>query len=371
MRASTISLRLAFTLGPYGDDMLAAHQPRKRTKNLVRATAVVRARVLELGMNDDGRGSVDPYMLERWYPWLKEHTAATTFVSLSKAEAEAMRKACEARRKKGTESKEGRALLAVVLKRMEVEMAQPAFVKLSARSCKDSILRSTHFKNVLAKEMAALQQQQSRTPNDLITAYVRAQCFAMRRDTAAEALEDMLESRRIYEDLTLALLEPSFRMEIVFRTWDERLIPEREVRCFVAKGRVAAVSQYYSSVYVPYLAENKAAFETRLLEYCAQLLKVIPLESYTLDVGMRDDGSLCVVELNPPAPRSGPALFVWNYGAASDKADNEILTGDRPFEFRVLTAPLATVEGDRKQTFEHLRQLGYVAEEHNEKCVVS
>ncbi len=315
---------------------------------------------------EDGRGSVDLFMLERWYPWLRGHTAETSFVSLSKEEADAMRKTCEARRKKGVQTEVDKAHVAHVLERMEAVMTRPCFVKLSARSCKDSILRSSHFKNVLAKEMAALKKQ---SPNDLITAYVRSQCFAMRRETAAEALEDMLESRRIYEDLTLALLEPNFRMEIVFRAWDERLVPEREVRCFVAKGRVAAVSQYYSSVFVPYLAENKSAFEARLLEYCAQLLKFIPLEAYTLDVGMRDDGSLCVVELNPPPPRSGPALFVWNYGTASDKADNEVLTGEKSFEFRVLNAPLSTVEGDRKQTFEHLKQLGYVAEEDNEKCV--
>ncbi len=319
---------------------------------------------------------MQPFMLQQWYPWLRGHTAETTFLSLSKQEADAMRRGCEVRRKKSVEREEDAALLAGLLARMEGAMPRACFVKLSARSCKDSILRSSHFKDVLAKEMQNFKQ---RTANDLITAYVRAQCIAMRRETAAAALEDMLESRRIYEDLTLALLDPQFKMEIVFRAWDEGLIPEREMRCFVANGKVAAVTQYYSSVYVPYLAENSAELQKRLLEYCGELLRLIPLQSLTLDIGMRLDGTFSVVEINPPAPRSGTALFVWNYGASADSAaDNEILLGTKPFEFRVLREPLSSVTGDRKQTFEHLALLGYNAENEeelhhgkNEKCFIS
>ncbi len=101
-----------------------------------------------------------------------------------------------------------------------------------------------------------------------------------------------------------------------------------------------------------------------------------PLPSLTLDIGMRQDGSLSVVEINPPAPRSGTALFVWSYGASADSlADNQVLLGEKPFEFRVLREPLSSVTGDRKQTFEHLALLGYSAEDaeelhdgKNEKC---
>ena len=36
----------------------------------------------------------------------------------------------------------------------------------------------------------------------------------------------------------MALLDKNFRMNIVFRSWDSELIPEREVRCFVVDGKV-------------------------------------------------------------------------------------------------------------------------------------
>lgn len=152
--------------------------------------------------------SVDPFMLKQWYSSVEAHTAKTVFLPLSKEEAAAMKRGCEARRKKAVLNEEETRLL----EELERKMAQfaseerPAFVKLSARSCKDSILRSSHFKNVLKTEVALLPAQHA---NDLLRAYVRAQCFALKR-TGVDALNDMLESRRIYEDLTLALLEKVF-----------------------------------------------------------------------------------------------------------------------------------------------------------------
>jgi hypothetical protein len=89
------------------------------------------------------------------------------------------------------------------------------------------LVGSSHFKTVLKAEMAAVggDLSSAELSNKMLCAYVRAQCFAMRRQGAAEALEDMLESRRIYEDLTLACLEPAFSMDIVFRTWNDALVP--------------------------------------------------------------------------------------------------------------------------------------------------
>jgi hypothetical protein len=141
----------------------------------------------------------------------------------------------------------------------------------------------------------------------------------------SEALNDFIESRRIYEDLTLALLEKEFRMNIVFREWDDDLIPEREIRCFVVNGKVTAMTQYYSSLFVEFLAENKNDLQQvekkkmivffkltkkkRILDYLGKVVPVVRLDSFTIDVGMRKDLSLCVVEINPPAPRSGCSLF--------------------------------------------------------------
>ena len=299
-------------------------------------------------------GSVDPYMLQRWYPYLKPFTAETKLLPLSRETAQAMLKGCERRRKKGNTTEEHERLLAVLLTDMQALMTEPCFAKLSARSCKDSILRSQHFKRVLSEQTKDLGAES--TPNDYLTAYVRAQCFAMRRDKAEDVLEDMLESRRIYEDLTLATLEKDFSLDIVFRKWDLALVPEYEIRVFINDSKVCAMSQYYSSVYVPRLHLQKHEIEARVLKFLEGVVKVVPLTNYVVDVGMSENDTLSIVELNPPAPRSGPSLFTWNYGEGKS-GDNEILLGRRPFEFRVLTAPKDNLVEERSQTFDHLKIL--------------
>lgn len=196
---------------------------------------------------------------------------------------------------------------------MQAHMKEPCFVKLAARSCKDSILRSSNFKNVLAKELEeleALDDDAKHIANSMLCSYVRAQAFAMKRSTPEEALNDFLESRRIYEDLTLACLEPEFRMCMVFRKWDPNLVPEKEIRCFVVDRTVTAMTQYYSSVFVPALASSKETLCRKILHYLnTTVIPLLPeLSSFTIDVGVPQDeeaSPLTIVEINPPAPRSG------------------------------------------------------------------
>lgn len=185
------------------------------------------------------------------------------------------------------------------------------------------------------------------------------------------------------------LVLQDFRLNIVFRSWDGELIPEREIRCFVVDGRVTAMTQYYSSLFVPFLAENKAELQKRVLDYLEIVIPLVKLANFTIDVGIRKDLSLCVVEINPPAPRSGTSLFVvriemchcflkkainkWNHGTTSgNKSDNDILLGLSPFEFRVLTAPIEEKQliQDRKQTFEHFQVLGIELEQDESKCAI-
>jgi hypothetical protein len=60
-------------------------------------------------------GSVDPYMLNNWYPYLKPFTSETKFLTLSRETATAMLKACEKRRKKGTTTPQQEELLSELL----------------------------------------------------------------------------------------------------------------------------------------------------------------------------------------------------------------------------------------------------------------
>ncbi len=125
---------------------------------------------------------------------------------------------------------------------------------------------------------------------------------------------------------------------------------------------------------MPFLAQNKLEIEKNVLSYLGRILPQIKLENFTIDVGMCSNGTLCVVEINPPAPRSGTSLFEWNHGTAASKCDNNILLGLEPFEFRVLHEPIDEKKllDDRKQTFEHFKVLGIEMDEQEEaKCCLN
>jgi len=151
-----------------------------------------------------------------------------------------------------------------------------------------------------------------------------------------EALELLLSSDRIYEDLTNELENKEFHQDIIIREWME--IPvEHEYRGFVYQKKLNAISQYYHTCYFSHLKEEFPLAVERIKEYFnKKLVDVIPLESYIIDFGLLQDRTI-VIELNPFSVATDPTLFSW-------KEDITILE-QGPFTTRKTLQPLPITKG--------------------------
>lgn len=104
----------------------------------------------------------------------------------------------------------------------------------------------------------------------------------------------MLCSGRAYGDLVLARLFSPFCMPFVLRKWDDRVIPETEIRTFVNHGKITAATQYYTLLYSQFLHENKELIFKRLNSFFTNTLApIIPVKKYALDVSCIPEKILC------------------------------------------------------------------------------
>lgn len=140
-------------------------------------------------------------------------------------------------------------------------------------------------------------------------------------DGGTEALEVLLESERVFEDLCLAQ-ECGHAPAVVVRPWLE-LPPWSELRAFVRGRRVVGLSQRAPAARIPGLAERKAELERRALRRLGELAPSWPLDDLVVDL-CEVEGALVVLDLHPLLPWTGAALFDWD----ADRFDR--------FEFRTL-----------------------------------
>ena len=113
-----------------------------------------------------------------------------------------------------------------------------------------------------------------------------------------------------------------------------------ELRAFVYKRKLTALSQYYSECFFPTLERDQKEIVERVHAFHDALEKVLAssMESYIIDLVVHVDhpeeakhsSGVTLVELNPWSDQTGSALF-------SRDADCSILLGESPFEFRFRT----------------------------------
>jgi hypothetical protein len=133
-----------------------------------------------------------------------------------------------------------------------------------------------------------------------------------------------------------------------------------ELRGFVHKGQLNALSQYYADCYFEVrnellarltmqdLVRSKDKVAAAVRDFFQEVQPHIHLESYICDFVVLQDNSVRIVELNPFSESTGKGmkdqrlfsvgscLFDW-------KADKEVIENG-PFEFRVATSPVSYVE---------------------------
>jgi len=155
----------------------------------------------------------------------------------------------------------------------------------------------------------------------------------MRVYSADEAFELLMYSSRAVSDIKRAIdynHKSSWNLKLIVRDFIEMPI-EFELRGFVYKGSLNALSQYYIDCYFEDLKKRKDEISSTVLIFFEEVKPMIQLESYIIDFVMFFDGTIKIVELNPFSKSTGPCLFNW----VSDKTVIE----SGPFEFRVLEEP--------------------------------
>jgi len=162
---------------------------------------------------------------------------------------------------------------------------------------------------------------------------------ALKVQTSNQALDLLLHSNRIYEDMNESIdFSKNFRESIVIRKWIP-INPLLELRGFVYDNNLNGLAQYSYLVYVPQLVLMKDEIKTRVVEFwereCRDRLSSL-LRNYVIDfcvvvnINNEIENILCI-EINPFHVTTDATTFSW-------KNDESVLKNG-PFEFRITEEP--------------------------------
>ena len=252
-----------------------------------------------------------------------------------------------------------------------------AFVKLSTRSPKDSKKALVRAKRAYEARLQALAPPLAGSEIAPANERWKILCDEVTKAgsvaNADEAMELLLDSARVYEDLEYALRGPSVlsgaeqqgesegggeargekkEHEAVWRTclctraWDPRLPPQSEFRGIVWGGKLTCLCQYFHPLWFPelaplrdtILADVQATFASaKASAAIARLGGHCIVDFAWLGPGQQT----IIIELNPfdgvclgTFPAS-TGLFLWD-----KPSDRKIMKGEAEFEFRLRDAPL-------------------------------
>lgn len=217
-------------------------------------------------------------------------------------------------------------------------------LRLDSRSPKDGVFLIPKLTQLLKKIILSkfFDQPWSREcqQHDIVS-FHRCIIKAQEVRSGRDALELLRHSQRIEADSVLGQTANSgdASSQLVLRRWDSRVDPLHEVRAFVCRGRVTAISQYIESIVVPALLTHAKQIQGLVCEAAAQvddrIRHLVPNDPYAgapfyaADFVLipHDENShgfkhALLIEINPPPPVAGAVLFDWN-----KDHDRAILTG--------------------------------------------
>lgn len=316
-----------------------------------------------------------------WFETIKEHTFRSTFVDLQFDEAKLIVEHWKRRQHICASTSQGEIenqleilaqevskLLQPLCERLEVAVrtecaaspANLAFVKLSTRSPKDSRKALARAKAAYEARVAMIDGEL--TDNERWKLLAEEVTRAGAVDTGEKALEMLLDSARVFEDLDYALngleecssaradaltnetLRPC-SLSLVARAWDPRLTLQSEFRGIAWDGKLTCLCQYFHPLYFPELHEQRDKIESdckRLFQRSSVQSAVQFLGGHCMvDFAWLGPGDVIIVELNPfdgvclgnfPA---STGLFLWD-----NEPDKRIMKGEVPFEMRLRDQPL-------------------------------
>jgi hypothetical protein len=300
------------------------------------------------------------YSVKNWFKSkLKEQTFASSWIELNFPEIQALAwkskqlKAHTPQKNSGpvaarsnddkSESEAHNAVLSALIRRIETHLnADPAlkekgfFIKVGNRSAKDAPInsfRQLKMKALLREHLLWLDERKQRNSSTEAVAYSKSIIQMLQLNKAEEVVEAIIHSQLIINDLNQvisfgeSLYLPEF---LIFREFNGEVASrlQYELRAFVYNKDLTALSQHLNCALCPELINNQPAIQAKISEFYYQLQPFIPYKHYIINfIILRE--KLLIVDISPFTVENTAALFDW-------RSDREILTGRKPFQFRIL-----------------------------------
>jgi len=223
------------------------------------------------------------------------------------------------------------------------------FVRLSSRSPKDAAIgeRGIAIYKEAKKKINALNQEMNdilaTEDNTKLHALYITGTEALRIQTGSQAIDLLINSNRIQDDLEHFLKTPHDTFNVVVREFANFEV-ELEFRGFVYGQKLTAITQYNQFCYFPRVVKYKSHILQVMKDFVeGVLIPKIPLKNFVIDImlvsqtpeeGPFSNLQVYIVEINPFAEFAGEGLFSW-----TDPKQVDILKGRAPFEFRVVEQP--------------------------------
>lgn len=296
-----------------------------------------------------------PFDVEAWYPILSHLTAPTVFLDLTEEEATAIQCYYETRFKaKDLLTEHHITTLRELEKKIETSAkdsfgSDPFFMRLSTRSPKDGAsINNDEYESIIEELRDQLREEWDceNCPikidplyaeyNIKMAAIFKLSTQILRCTTGAEAMNLVLTSARVYQDLKCALvcaeaertregLKPDWKTKVILRKWETRLDDFMEFRCFVKINKMTAISQYNQYVMIGSLLKQEVqeTIRKKLINFWMKEVRDLLKEKkdYVIDMAILKDNSVFVIELNPFSQITNACLYSWLY-------DDALLSGD-------------------------------------------
>jgi hypothetical protein len=286
----------------------------------------------------------DQVRLEKWYPILFEHTMFTSELPLSIQEAQAIVEAYDLPKTEKLQSPVLQQLKERLNSFLSVEPKFKShdgeklsvFMKCAHRSPKDAARMSPRTNEIYEQ----IRHQFSNTFCGRLHALFKASMMVMEVTSGEEAIELLVNSENIKDDLFWSLMKPElWSMTLVFRGWVE-MDPTMEFRCFISKQKVTAVTPWFYTLYSERNIKNREKIIQEILGFfesiksklddCGLGKEALYTMDLFIDMNSAENDELpwkiWIIELNPLETSN---WFLFQPG----KDRNQIFNG--PFELRL------------------------------------
>ena len=222
------------------------------------------------------------------------------------------------------------------------------FLRLSTRSPKDAIFHMNNFPDLYASKLKQVNENDAIPSDgkvkiyDKLIAFYLASTEILSISKGSQGINMLVVSERIQGDLKMCV-EKSMPLNLIIREFVQFPV-EHELRGFVWKKHLTALSQYNNIAFLPSLVRNKVEIEAKVKQFMEKFIQIVgeKLENCVVDIVLDYDGKVWVVEINPFGELAGSCLFSW----ITDRV--LLLNEDGRYEFRIQETPpkLTYIKGE-------------------------